>query len=413
VSVAAVRAVFAVAGVVGLRPSTGTAQAARVTVAPVSAPASAQPAAIVAPLAARQVVASRGDVAYRLAGDALTLDDIPPRALAAYERAAMVIDLADRSCRLDWQLLAALGKVLTDHGRVGGSQLDEHGVPRPWVLGQRLTGRHGTQRVPDTDSGRFDRDGRLDRAVGPMMLLPSVWSVVSVDGDSDGRRNPQDIDDATLAAAVLLCAGPGDLRNASVRYREIQRFHGGSDYAKDVLLVRAAYLDAEVPSTVSVLAREEGVAPVTAPGTEVDPTADQTYAGAPTFEPGPSPSSHPVPSSTPSPTGGPSPTVRPSPSGSPSPGQSPSSSPSSTDCPTATGEPSPTATPTATAPGCPLPTETPSPSDQPTPVEPSNGPGAALPTTALSVPVAPLLSVGTWLWWRRRRPSDEDATPTV
>ena len=132
-------------------------------------------------------------------------------ALAAYQRAAVVIDTADHSCRLDWTLLAGIGQVESDHGQVGGSQLDSHGVAHPSIIGPRLDGRHGTSVVRDTDAGRLDGDRRFDRAVGPMQFLPSTWAVVAVDGDDDGKRNVEDIDDAALGSAVYLCAGNGDL----------------------------------------------------------------------------------------------------------------------------------------------------------------------------------------------------------
>ena len=44
-----------------------------------------------------------------------------------------------------------------------------------------------------------------------MQFLPSTWAAVAVDGDADGRRDVQDIDDASLGSAVYLCADHGDL----------------------------------------------------------------------------------------------------------------------------------------------------------------------------------------------------------
>ena len=365
VSAAAVLTVLAVAMIAGLRPTPGVAVALRAS-APGSAPAPAPvsvatvPGAVLAPVAAARAIASRGGVAYTLAGTALTLEDVPPRALSAYQRAATVIDRADEGCQLDWELLAALGKVLTDHGRVAGSELDGEGVPRPLVVGQRLTGRQGTPRVPDSDAGLLDRDSHVDRAVGPMLLLPAVWSVVSVDGDGDGRRNPQDVDDAALGAAVFLCAGEGDLRNPAHRRAEIRRYHGGSDYVRSVLSVRLAYLDAGELATVSVLALEEGVA--SAPPFEVSTSTpeDPTYVGSTVFEPGPG--------------GAPTPSGQPTTAPTATPGASPSSAPSPSDGPTSSGtaspsdEPSPTASPSATdgPSGCASPSESPSPTGDPT-----------------------------------------------
>ena len=92
VSVTGVLAVFAVATFAGLRPEPGVAVAMRGGSAPVAAaepqPAATAPGALLAPVAAGRTIASRGGVTYALAGSALTLDDIPVRALSAYQRAA-------------------------------------------------------------------------------------------------------------------------------------------------------------------------------------------------------------------------------------------------------------------------------------------------------------------------------------
>jgi membrane-bound lytic murein transglycosylase B len=429
VSIAAVLAVLAVAMIAGLRPTPGVAIALRASApASTSVPAASvtTPGALLAPVAAGRTIASRGDVAYALAGSALTIEDIPVRALSAYQRAATVIDRADGDCHLDWQLLASLGKVLTDHGRVDGAQLDEEGVPRPRVVGQRLTGRHGTQRIPDSDAGLLDGDPHVDRAVGPMMLLPAVWSVVNVDGDSDGRRNPQDVDDAALGAAVFLCSGEGDLRNPANRRSEIKRYHAGSDYTRSVLGVRTAYLDAEAVTTVSVLAREEGVAVAPAPGVPTSEPTDQVFSAGSQFDPAlgattpPQPTTAPSPTSAPSPTGAPGPSASPTPSGDPSPSgnPSPSGDPSPSGSPSPSGDPSPTGSPSPTVDpsGCASPsdaagttdgpTECPGPSGSPSPTPSAAATGGGARTTGLAVPFLPVLPMGAWLWRRRRRAAD-------
>ena len=83
--------------------------------------------------------------------------------------------------------------------------------PAPASTASRSTARTTPSGSLDTDAGQYDNDTRFDRAVGPMQFIPSTWSVVGVDGDSDGTRNPQDIDDAALATAVYLCSGDDDL----------------------------------------------------------------------------------------------------------------------------------------------------------------------------------------------------------
>ena len=66
---------------------------------------------------------------------------IPAVALAAYQRAATVIDAADRSCHMPWQLVAAIGRVESDHGRSGGNVLTDQGIAKPGIFGPRSTAR--------------------------------------------------------------------------------------------------------------------------------------------------------------------------------------------------------------------------------------------------------------------------------
>jgi membrane-bound lytic murein transglycosylase B len=98
--------------------------------------------------------------------------------LGLYERAAM-------RCRgLAWPVLAAVGKLETDHGR----------------------------QVTTSPAG----------AEGPMQLLPSTWARYGVDGDGDGHANVTDRADAVSGAAHYLCANgaghPGQLRQALFAY---------------------------------------------------------------------------------------------------------------------------------------------------------------------------------------------------
>ena len=173
---------------------------------------------------------------------------IPSAALSAYQRAETVINSADKTCRISWQLIAAIGRVESDHGRFAGNVLDGNGVAKPGIYGIALNGRNDTAVISDTDAGQYDNDTRWDRAVGPMQFIPSTWSVVGVDGDSDGKRNPQDIDDAALATAVYLCSGDDDLSTEKGQRRSVFRYNHSDDYVDLVLSIMQAYLDGDFVS---------------------------------------------------------------------------------------------------------------------------------------------------------------------
>ncbi len=186
---------------------------------------------------------------------------IPAAALAAYQRAETVINAADASCHLPWQLVAAIGRVESDHGRVNGNTLDDQGLATPGIYGIALNGKHDTQAIRDTDAGQYDGDARWDRAVGPMQFIPSTWSVVGVDGDNDGKRNPQDIDDAALASAVYLCSGKGDLATDAGLRAAVFRYNHSDEYVDLVLSFMEAYLDGDYTSVPNGVASAGYFAP--------------------------------------------------------------------------------------------------------------------------------------------------------
>jgi membrane-bound lytic murein transglycosylase B len=199
-------------------------------------------------------VSSGDGLGLGVAGDAQQIIDnsstnsIPAAALAAYQRAESVINSADKSCNLTWQLIAAIGRVESNHGRFGGSALDDDGIAQPGIYGIALDGTRNTSTIRDTDAGQFDNDEVYDRAVGPMQFIPSTWSVVGVDADGDGQRNPQDIDDAALATAVYLCSGDDDLSTTAGQRSAVYRYNHSQAYVDLVLSIMNAYLDGDFTS---------------------------------------------------------------------------------------------------------------------------------------------------------------------
>ena len=126
--------------------------------------------------------------------------DIPAELQPVYRAAAA-------SCPLPWEVLAAVGKVESDHGR---SQ-------RPGV-------RSGANAAG---------------AMGPMQFLAATWAAYGVDADGDGVADPYGAVDSIWGAARYLCAnGAGDparLRSALWNYNH------DDAYVEHVLAVAARY----------------------------------------------------------------------------------------------------------------------------------------------------------------------------
>lgn len=222
-----------------------------------------QPASVTEPAPAQgaRTGARTGTVAVAMAHGS----GIPMPALAAYQRASAVVTTADRACALDWSLLAAVGMVESDHGRLKSSRLDDSGKATPAIYGPVLTTPAGDP-SPDTDAGSVDKLTTGDRAVGPMQFVPSTWPLVAVDGDGDGVRDPQDIDDAALAAAVYLCSGDDDVSTDRGKHAALTRYNRSKAYVTTVLKIAKDYSDSPYASDDIELA----VAPA---HTEPSPTA--------------------------------------------------------------------------------------------------------------------------------------------
>ena len=180
---------------------------------------------------------------YQPAGlpSSMSANGIPAAALDAYRRAATIVDAADAECKIDWALIAAIGKVESNHGRYGGNGIDRDGTVRPGIYGIPLNGSNNTATIRDTDGGAYDRDLTWDRAVGPMQFIPGTWRVVGVDANGDGRKDPQNMADAATATAVYLCSGPGDLSTDSGARSAVLRYNHSEAYADQVLALAAGY----------------------------------------------------------------------------------------------------------------------------------------------------------------------------
>ncbi len=164
--------------------------------------------AMVAPLMAVAAIGSPAQA--NASADALT--DIPPDLLVRYQRSA------ERCAGLPWQVLAAIGKIESDHGR-----LTAPGVRS----GSNFAGAAGPM--------QFGIGGRAG----------DTWSAYGVDGEGNGTVDVYDSADAVPAAADYLCAnGGGDPARLS---DAVFAYNHADWYVADVLAQAAAYTVTPLP----------------------------------------------------------------------------------------------------------------------------------------------------------------------
>jgi hypothetical protein len=177
----------------------------------------------------------------RWAADVAGRENLPARVVRAYGAAELAQRERTPDCRLSWVTLAGIGRVESLHGTYGGSEVDADGVARPSIIGVPLDGTRGTREVADTDAGRLDGDTELDRAVGPMQFLPATWQRFGADGNDDGVRDPQNVDDAALAAAGYLCAEDRDTATGEGWWDGVLTYNASGDYARLVWAAAERY----------------------------------------------------------------------------------------------------------------------------------------------------------------------------
>jgi hypothetical protein len=268
---------------------------------------------------------------------------IPVRVLQAYHSAAQSEAYADPSCHLDWTLLAAIGRVESDHAHLGAVRTNGTAVPR--ILGPVLSGANGFAAISDTDNGRLDGNRAWDRAVGPMQFIPGSWALHGKDGNGDGRADPQNVDDAALATADYLCSGYRDLTRPKDLRWAIHGYNQSWAYVRAVLAWAKAY-----GAHVSVI-------PDAGPGKRKHHRNGRADRSRGTTRTGGDRSSTPAPvpaTPTPTPTAVDRSTATPTETG----GSTPSPTQTTSDCPSATASPDPTVTPDPRSSDCPTPTAT-------------------------------------------------------
>jgi membrane-bound lytic murein transglycosylase B len=168
---------------------------------------------------------------------------IPTMALTAYRNAERMMAAADPACGISWNLLAGIGRIESMHANGGAT--DARGTAIRPIYGPSLDGTlPGNEVIVQSATG-----GRVSyaRAMGPMQFLPGTWARYASDGDGDGIADPQNLYDATLAAARYLCSGGLNLRDQMQVQSAILRYNDSVPYARNVLGWAAAYATGVVP----------------------------------------------------------------------------------------------------------------------------------------------------------------------
>jgi len=208
---------------------------------------------------------------------------IPDVALRAYKQAEARLAVSDPGCGVPWTLLAAIGRVESNHGRFGGAQLRDDGSATRRIRGIPLDGRPNVALIRDSDGGALDGDTVYDRAVGPMQFIPSTWRAVNADGNGDGVGDPNNMFDAAQGAAQYLCTGTSDLRDPARAAQAVRRYNNADSYVRVVLGLARMYATGRVvglPSTGDLLPDEPVDPPAVRPW-PAEPPPDGTVLAKP------------------------------------------------------------------------------------------------------------------------------------
>ncbi|MET9389247.1 lytic transglycosylase domain-containing protein [Streptomyces sp. NPDC006624] len=225
-------------------------------------------------------------------GQAESESGIPATVLDAYKKAEAALRESKPGCNLPWQLLAAIGRV--ESGQARGGRVKADGTTISPILGPQLDG-NGFALIKDTDDGAYDGNSTYDQAVGPMQFIPSTWAWAGRDANGDGKKDPNNIYDAALAAGHYLCRNNWDLSDQSHLDRAILSYNNSRDYLNLVMRWFEYYRKGahEVPDGTGTLPgnRSDGGAGAGAgsstPKTPASPTTPGRESSKP--QPGPKP----------------------------------------------------------------------------------------------------------------------------
>ena len=163
-----------------------------------------------------------------------TAAGIPEPAVRAYAAATLREGRDQPGCHLGWTTLAGIGWVESQHGTIGGRVLEQDGRSDRPVFGPALDGQDATAAIRSATGG-------WERAVGSLQFLPSTWERWAADGDGDGVADPQDLDDAALAAGRSLCGAGSDLAAGAGWVSAVRAYNHADAYVRAVYDAASTY----------------------------------------------------------------------------------------------------------------------------------------------------------------------------
>lgn len=231
------------------RPDAGAEEipALEVEPAPVQLGTVAQPSALAPPRQSGSAATGPAPTGTTLASwseGIASRVDVPARALQAYGVADQSVKREQPDCNLSWVTIAGLARIESNHGRYRGATIAGNGDVTPRIIGVPLDGTGGNRTIGDTDGGVLDGDSTLDRAVGPLQFIPSTWAKWRSDGNGDGVADPNNIDDAALAAGRYLCANERDLATGPGWRSAVLSYNNSDEYGRRVYAAADSYAQA-------------------------------------------------------------------------------------------------------------------------------------------------------------------------
>ncbi|WP_406635342.1 lytic transglycosylase domain-containing protein [Amycolatopsis sp. WGS_07] len=190
---------------------------------------------------------------------------IPASMLKAYRNAADLVGKQQPGCRVDWALLASVGRIESNHAR--GGYVDEKGNTLERILGPALDGTGGFAAIRSSDGGVFTGDPVWDHAVGAMQFITGTWRQYASDGNGDGVSDPNNVYDETLAAGRYLCSGGLDLSSDGGQRIAVRRYNNSQSYVDTVMAWAVRYRGgaAELPDADAPIGAPPGKPAESAP----------------------------------------------------------------------------------------------------------------------------------------------------